>query len=186
VNGDGGKPGRLTELFSFDRYIRSEGHRGGGSGFGRSSGGYGDSGGIARRNDRFNGRVEKNGFGGMGGRNKSSLDEQQLRRINWSQETLAPLRKNFYKASATTLARPRAEIEAYQRKHEVTVRGHDTPTTIFDFNEVGFPSYITTELSRQGFKAPTVIQSQSWPIAMSGRDLVGIAQTGSGKSTWRL
>jgi ATP-dependent RNA helicase DDX5/DBP2 len=114
------------------------------------------------------------------------LDEQQLRRINWSQETLAPLRKNFYKPSPSVLARSRAEIEAYQRKHEVTVRGHDTPTTIFDFNEIGFPSYVTTELARQGFKQPTVIQSQSWPIAMSGRDLVGIAQTGSGKKTWRL
>lgn len=172
----------------FRRYIRSEGHqghRGGGSGFSRSSGGYGGgSGGIARRDDRFNGRIEKNGYGS--GRSKSSLDEQQLRRINWSQETLAPLRKNFYKPAPSVIARSRAEIEAYQRKNEVTVRGHDAPVTIFDFNEVGFPSYITTELSRQGFKQPTVIQSQSWPIAMSGRDLVGIAQTGSGKKTCSL
>ncbi|TAE95585.1 MAG: hypothetical protein EAZ80_09115, partial [Runella slithyformis] len=143
--------GFVLTFLRFPRYIRSEGHRGGGSGYtSRSTGGYGDSGGVARRNDRFNGRVDKNGYGGSG-RSKSGLDEQQLRRINWSQETLAPLRKNFYKPNPSVLTRSRAEIEAYQRKHEVTVRGHEAPTTIFDFNEVGFPSYITTEMQRQGF-----------------------------------
>ncbi|CRL02747.1 CLUMA_CG015882, isoform A [Clunio marinus] len=158
-------------------YIRSENQRGGYGG-GRSGG---DSG-IARRNDRFNGRVEKNGYGGAGGRSKNSLDEQQLKRINWSQEQLTPLRKNFYKPSSSVTARSRADIESFHQKHEITVRGRDAPSTVFEFNEVGFPSYISTELSRQGFKQPTVIQAQAWPIAMSGRDLVGIAQTGSGKT----
>lgn len=125
--------------------------------------------------------MEKNGFGGSG-RSKSGLDDQQLKRINWSQETLAPLRKNFYKPPTGVVTRSRAEIDAFLQKHEITVRGHDAPSTVFEFSEIGFPSYITTELSRQGFKQPTVIQAQSWPIAMSGRDLVGIAQTGSGKT----
>lgn len=35
---------------------------------------------------------------------------------------------------------------------------------------------------RQGFTEPTVIQAQGWPIALSGRDMVGIAKTGSGKT----
>jgi ATP-dependent RNA helicase DDX5/DBP2 len=60
--------------------------------------------------------------------------------------------------------------------------GRDIPAPIFEFHECGFPSYITTEMARQGFVTPTVIQSTSWPVAMSGRDLVGIAQTGSGKT----
>jgi ATP-dependent RNA helicase DDX5/DBP2 len=109
------------------------------------------------------------------------LDDQQLKRINWQLEQLAPLRKNFYKPAASVLARSRTEIADFHHKHEITVRGMESPETIFEFNEVGFPSYVTTELARQGFKQPTVIQSQSWPIAMSGRDMVGIAQTGSGK-----
>lgn len=135
---------------------------------------------------------------------------------------MAPLRKNFYKPSASVLARTRAEIDSFHRKHEITVRGQDAVQPIFEFNECGFPSYITTELAHQvndntplfgrislltllssvefshltkyliskiniqGFKQPTVIQSQSWPIAMAGRDLVGIAQTGSGKSCSKL
>lgn len=173
------------------RYIRSDnkpsgfGRGGGSSGYSnnagsRSNGRAGE--GIARRNDRFNGRVEKNGFGGGPMRNKNGLDEQVLKRINWNQETLADLRKNFYKPSPSVTARPSSDVDNYQRKNEVTVYGRDCPSNVFEFNEVGFPSYITSELTRQGFSTPTVIQATSWPIAMSGRDLVGIAQTGSGKT----
>lgn len=33
-----------------------------------------------------------------------------------------------------------------------------------------------------GYTVPTTIQAQGWPIALSGGNLVGIAQTGSGKT----
>lgn len=39
-----------------------------------------------------------------------------------------------------------------------------------------------SEVRKMGFKHPTPIQSQGWPIALSGRDMVGIASTGSGKT----
>ena len=32
------------------------------------------------------------------------------------------------------------------------------------------------------FTAPTPIQSQGWPAALGGYDVIGIAQTGSGKT----
>ena len=34
----------------------------------------------------------------------------------------------------------------------------------------------------QGFPSPTPIQCQAWPMALSGHDVVAIAQTGSGKT----
>ena len=37
-------------------------------------------------------------------------------------------------------------------------------------------------LARQNWTRPTAIQAQGWPMALSGRDVVGIAQTGSGKT----
>ena len=37
-------------------------------------------------------------------------------------------------------------------------------------------------LHRQNWTEPTPIQAQGWPIALSGYDVVGIAQTGSGKT----
>ena len=36
--------------------------------------------------------------------------------------------------------------------------------------------------SEQKYETPTVIQAQSWPIALSGNDMIGIARTGSGKT----
>lgn len=38
------------------------------------------------------------------------------------------------------------------------------------------------QFSKMGYTAPTFIQAQAWPIAMTGRDLVAIASTGSGKT----
>jgi len=37
-------------------------------------------------------------------------------------------------------------------------------------------------IREQQWTQPTPIQAQGWPLALSGRDLVGIAQTGSGKT----
>lgn len=42
--------------------------------------------------------------------------------------------------------------------------------------------YVLQEIEKAGFVEPTPIQSQGWPMAMKGRDLIGIAETGSGKT----
>lgn len=60
--------------------------------------------------------------------------------------------------------------------------GKNIPEPVLSFEEAGFPEYVMTELRKVGFKSPTAIQSQGWPIALSGRDMVGIASTGSGKT----
>ncbi|MGB1599242.1 MAG: DEAD/DEAH box helicase, partial [Promethearchaeia archaeon] len=38
------------------------------------------------------------------------------------------------------------------------------------------------QFTRAGFEIPSVIQSQAWPAALKGRDVVGVAKTGSGKT----
>jgi ATP-dependent RNA helicase DDX5/DBP2 len=42
--------------------------------------------------------------------------------------------------------------------------------------------YVMRTITAQNWKEPTAIQAQGWPMALSGRDIVGIAQTGSGKT----
>jgi len=44
------------------------------------------------------------------------------------------------------------------------------------------PEYILSEVMKLGFSSPTPIQSQGWPMALLGRDMVGISATGSGKT----
>lgn len=38
------------------------------------------------------------------------------------------------------------------------------------------------EIKKQGFERPSPIQSQAWPVLLKGEDLIGIAQTGTGKT----
>lgn len=44
------------------------------------------------------------------------------------------------------------------------------------------PEYVLKEVLKQGFDKPTPIQSQGWPMALLGRDMIGISATGSGKT----
>lgn len=64
----------------------------------------------------------------------------------------------------------------------MTVTGKNIPRPVETFDEAGFPQYVISEVKAQGFDKPTSIQSQGWPMALSGRDVVGIAETGSGKT----
>ncbi|GFW90099.1 hypothetical protein TNCV_3485511 [Trichonephila clavipes] len=57
------------------------------------------------------------------------------------------------------------------------------PNPITTFKEA-FQPYpeLLEELRNQGFSSPSPIQCQAWPIIMSGLDMIGIAQTGTGKT----
>lgn len=55
-----------------------------------------------------------------------------------------------------------------------------TPTHSFEDFEVS--PIIKQNLAKIGYKTPTPIQDQAIPVALSGRDVVGIAHTGTGKT----
>jgi ATP-dependent RNA helicase DDX41 len=44
------------------------------------------------------------------------------------------------------------------------------------------PAAVLRVLESKGIKKPTPIQIQGLPVALSGRDMIGIAFTGSGKT----
>lgn len=50
------------------------------------------------------------------------------------------------------------------------------------FESLGLDSRILSALEQQGYTQPTPIQAQSIPILLSGKDLLGTAQTGTGKT----
>lgn len=53
-------------------------------------------------------------------------------------------------------------------------------TTFSDFN---LSSSLEKALSNMGFEEPTPIQAQAIPISLAGKDMIGQAQTGTGKTT---
>ena len=50
------------------------------------------------------------------------------------------------------------------------------------FSDFGLHAPILKALASEGYTTPTPIQAQAIPLVMSGRDLCGIAQTGTGKT----
>ena len=50
------------------------------------------------------------------------------------------------------------------------------------FQDFGLADAIQRALKEENYTTPTPIQAQTIPLAMSGRDVVGIAQTGTGKT----
>ncbi len=54
--------------------------------------------------------------------------------------------------------------------------------TNVDFSELCIPTKILKQLTALNFTTPTPIQTKAIPIAIKGRDLIGIAQTGTGKT----
>lgn len=62
-------------------------------------------------------------------------------------------------------------------------RNVDTATDgVSDFAELGLPEGLCANLRRAGYDRPTPIQSQAIPPVLDGRDVLGCAQTGTGKT----
>jgi ATP-dependent RNA helicase RhlE len=55
-------------------------------------------------------------------------------------------------------------------------------TPAVNFDSFGLPELMLATLAREGLVSPTPIQEMSIPILLEGRDLIGLAQTGTGKT----
>ncbi|MBV8663645.1 MAG: DEAD/DEAH box helicase, partial [Hyphomicrobiales bacterium] len=50
------------------------------------------------------------------------------------------------------------------------------------FDELGLSEKVLNAVQASGYETPTPIQAQAIPHALQGRDVLGIAQTGTGKT----
>ncbi|KAJ8906363.1 hypothetical protein NDN08_002856 [Rhodosorus marinus] len=67
-------------------------------------------------------------------------------------------------------------------KMNILVGGDDIPPPCNTFREMKYPSSIIRALKEKGITKPSPIQIQGLPVANAGRDMIGIAFTGSGKT----
>jgi len=98
------------------------------------------------------------------------------------QEEAGPFKKKFYSMTAETELVSKADVKAYQTEHNITLygKGRKKFKPLRSFPELGFSTEIMSVCS--SFTRPTPIQAQCWPVLASGRDTIGIAETGSGKT----
>ncbi|PSC71624.1 DEAD-box ATP-dependent RNA helicase 35 [Micractinium conductrix] len=64
----------------------------------------------------------------------------------------------------------------------IICEGHQLPPPIPNFADMKFPPAVLAVLETKGIKRPTPIQMQATPAILAGRDIIGIAFTGSGKT----
>ncbi|KAI4096705.1 MAG: hypothetical protein LQ344_000845 [Seirophora lacunosa] len=156
-----------------------------GNGYGSSNAnvnGYsnGASGGYGASSNGYGGGSYGGDFGGSG--DKMANLGAGLKTQNWDMATMPKFEKSFYKEDPAVTNRSERDVEAFRKLKEITIQGKHVPRPVENFDEAGFPKYVMDEVKAQGFPHPTAIQSQGWPMALSGRDVVGIAETGSGKT----
>lgn len=74
------------------------------------------------------------------------------------------------------------ECDEIRKQWHILVEGEDIPPPVKNFKDMRFPEAILQKLKAKGITRPTPIQVQGLPVILAGRDMIGIAFTGSGKT----
>ena len=86
------------------------------------------------------------------------------------------------------------DASEYRAEHEITLHGvtesdDNVPVTAFDAlrrtaggEDTPLPSAVLKYFKQRGYEQPSPIQAQSLPLSLGGRDMIAVAQTGSGKT----
>eukprot|EP00820_Chromera_velia_P008460 Cvel_20512.t1-p1 / transcript=Cvel_20512.t1 / gene=Cvel_20512 / organism=Chromera_velia_CCMP2878 / gene_product=ATP-dependent RNA helicase DBP2, putative / transcript_product=ATP-dependent RNA helicase DBP2, putative / location=Cvel_scaffold1846:30445-38247(+) / protein_length=451 / sequence_SO=supercontig / SO=protein_coding / is_pseudo=false len=136
-----------------------------------------------RNTNAWGGASYESGMRGQQGAFRDDQCFENLRAPDWSREVLEKVNKNFYKEHEEVSGMTRSVAEEIRRANKITiVKGRDVPNPIPEFRLVNFPEYLNARIRAAGFVRPSPIQMQGWPVALRGHDLIGIAETGSGKT----
>ncbi|XP_013139757.1 PREDICTED: probable ATP-dependent RNA helicase DDX53 [Papilio polytes] len=122
--------------------------------------------------------------------NKLNASYDQAQKEKWAK--LPAIVKNFYKEDPEVANMSPKQVAKWRhanfdiqvkRTFEDRTDLKPIPNPVLTF-EHAFKDYpeILAEIYKQGFKKPSPIQSQAWPILLRGDDMIGIAQTGTGKT----
>uniref|UniRef100_A0A8C6ZXP2 RNA helicase n=1 Tax=Nothoprocta perdicaria TaxID=30464 RepID=A0A8C6ZXP2_NOTPE len=122
--------------------------------------------------------------------NWASIRENKARYEAMKWADLPSIEKNFYKESARTASMTQEEVELWRKENNNIIckdlkegEKRCIPNPVCEFEDA-FEHYpdVMANIRKVGFQKPTPIQSQAWPIILQGMDLIGIAQTGTGKT----
>ena len=107
---------------------------------------------------------------------------KELRAVDHSSITYAPFRKNLYIVPKVLSRMSEVQVKAKREELSIKVRGKHCPAPVETWEQCGLSDRILDVLRNNGLIAPFAIQKQSIPALMCGRDLIGVAKTGSGKT----
>ncbi|KAG6890460.1 hypothetical protein C0992_001507 [Termitomyces sp. T32_za158] len=94
---------------------------------------------------------------------KSGLDER-----HWTEKKLEEMKERDWRI--------------FREDFSISARGGSIPHPLRSWNESAIPPTILECIENIGYKEPSPIQRQAIPIGLQNRDIIGIAETGSGKT----
>lgn len=94
-----------------------------------------------------------------------------------------PFRKKFYTEPSDLAQMSEDEVANLRLEFDgIKVRGVEVPKPVQKWSQCGLGVQTLDVIDRLGYDSPTSIQGQAIPAIMSGRDVIGVAKTGSGKT----
>jgi ATP-dependent RNA helicase DDX46/PRP5 len=109
--------------------------------------------------------------------------KKDLPTINYAKLNLEPFRKNFYTEPAELSEMTEAELADLRLELDgIKVAGKDVPKPVQKWSQCGLNVQTLEVIKKLDYERPTAIQMQAVPAIMSGRDVIGVAKTGSGKT----
>lgn len=87
---------------------------------------------------------------------------------HWSEKPLSEMRERDWRI--------------FREDFSIAARGGSIPHPLRSWKESAIPLQILETIDEIGYKEPSAIQRQAIPIGLQNRDLIGIAETGSGKT----
>lgn len=109
--------------------------------------------------------------------------KKEIPTTDYSKLTLEPIRKNFWVEPAELSLLSEQELADLRLELDgIKVNGKDVPRPVQKWAQCGLTRQTLDVIEGLGYDKPTSIQMQALPAIMSGRDVVGVAKTGSGKT----
>ncbi|KAM9520783.1 ATP-dependent RNA helicase DDX42 isoform 2-T2 [Guaruba guarouba] len=102
--------------------------------------------------------------------------------IDHSEIEYPPFEKNFYDEHEEITTLTPQQVVELRHKLNLRVSGAAPPRPGSSFAHFGFDEQLMHQIRKSEYTQPTPIQCQGVPVALSGRDMIGIAKTGSGKT----
>ncbi|KAL8766326.1 MAG: hypothetical protein Q9209_006852 [Squamulea sp. 1 TL-2023] len=113
----------------------------------------------------------------------SKKKKKDLPSVNHAKLNYQPFRKSFYHEPSELKEMTEEEVADLRLELDgIKIRGVDAPKPVQKWSQCGLGAQSLEVVQRLGYEGPTSIQTQAIPSIMSGRDVIGVAKTGSGKT----